>query len=49
MLSSDFSKELYKNSAGITSVCQGIFVQDDEKYASRLRAKLSGGLCVVLP
>jgi len=24
-------------------------VQDDGKYASRLRAKLSGGFCVVLP
>ena len=32
-----------------TDVCQGIYVQDAGKYASRCAAKPSGGLCAVLP
>ena len=32
-----------------TDVCQGIFGQDDGKDAGKTYAKLSGGLCAVLP
>ena len=40
---------LHKNSAGILSYVKGFLCDMTEKFASRWRAKPSGGLCAVLP